>query len=131
MFEILLVDDDRVALMLHKRVLERQHLEMPIRQFSEGADALAFIEQPENKKKNFLMLLDINMPQMSGWDVLDYLAKTVDLPNIMVFMVTSSVDLNDKLKADNCKLVLGYIEKPVTSHTIEFLMQHPLLMKFF
>lgn len=131
MFEILLVDDDNVALLLHKRVLERYHLTVPIRQFSLGIEALKFIGQVENQDKAFLFLLDINMPGMSGWDVLDYLDNTPRLPKIFVFMVTSSVDPSDKQRADCSRHVLGYIEKPVTINTVDYLKNHPLLAGFF
>lgn len=63
-----------------------------------------------------IIFLDINMPVLSGWDVLDELKKSVPSikSNISVFMLSSSVDPNDKMKAKEFDMVKGFCEKPLT-----------------
>ena len=59
-----------------------------------------------------ILLLDINMPVLNGWNVLDKL-KDMKLGNFVTYMLTSSIDLKDKEKAENNLLVSGFIEKPL------------------
>jgi len=62
------------------------------------------------------ILLDINMPELNGWQVLE---KLQELPSskkecLTIFMLSSSIDPRDKQKADEHVLISGYIEKPLS-----------------
>jgi response regulator RpfG family c-di-GMP phosphodiesterase len=62
-----------------------------------------------------ILLLDINMPLMTGWDFLekyDGLDKKIK-DQITIYILSSSVDLRDKDKALNNKYVKGYLVKPL------------------
>jgi CheY-like chemotaxis protein len=131
MLRILLVDDDAVALMLHSKVLEKAQLNLPVHQFKKGIEALDFLKSPLSEPTDFLLLLDINMPEMSGWEVLEVLSRSHFPFNIFVFMVTSSVDQSDRVKAENNNLVMGYIEKPFSKITLEGIRNHEALQQYF
>ncbi len=68
-----------------------------------------------------VIFLDINMPVLSGWDVLDELSKTTSAvkENITVYMLSSSVDPNDKKRADEFDMVNGFYEKPLTVEAVQ------------
>ena len=68
-----------------------------------------------------VIFLDINMPVLSGWDVLDELEKSGPAisSNISVFMLSSSVDPNDKMKAKEFDMVKGFYEKPLTVEVVQ------------
>ncbi len=71
-----------------------------------------------------VVLLDINMPMLSGWDVLEHLG---DLPasvqkELTVYMLSSSVNAEDKQRALENPLVLDYFEKPLTAEKVEALL---------
>jgi CheY-like chemotaxis protein len=66
--------------------------------------------------KNVIVYLDINMPNLSGWEILD---KFNAFPpsvkkNVRIFMLSSSIDPKDRRRASENQLVNGYIEKPLT-----------------
>ena len=65
--------------------------------------------------------VDINMPTLTGWDVLDYFTKfsEVLINKFTIYILSSSIDAQDKQRASNCHLVSGYIEKPLTLKWIE------------
>ena len=65
---------------------------------------------------NAILFLDINMPVLSGWDVLDKFKNFPDQvkEHIEIFMLSSSVDPIDKEKANNNPFVSGFITKSLS-----------------
>jgi CheY-like chemotaxis protein len=67
------------------------------------------------------ILLDINMPGLNGWQVLDEL-EALPLPvkdYMSVYMLSSSIDPKDKQKAEEHPLIKGYIEKPLSREILQ------------
>lgn len=67
-----------------------------------------------------VLLLDINMPAWSGWDFLDNFEKLDDKikKQIKIYILSSSIDVNDKHRARENKNVVDYIEKPLSQKTV-------------
>ncbi len=108
--KVLIVDDDPVITLMHKRILAKSNISLDPLAFSDGKAAYEYIAN--DKEGNFfLVLLDINMPVMNGWEFLNSLQ---DIPNdnrFYVMMVSSSVSQPDKEKAKEYTQVIGYLEK--------------------
>jgi len=66
---IFLVDDDPINNLINKRLLGKVESSRNILEFQDGGDALAEIERL-SKDDGILILLDINMPVMNGWEFL-------------------------------------------------------------
>lgn len=110
--ETLIVDDDEMVIFLHKiAVVESGLTANPVIAYN-GRQALDFINRSENRETVFLVLLDINMPELNGWEFLEAI-QSLDA-SIYVVMVTSSVDSRDKKKAKSYKQVIEYMEKPLS-----------------
>lgn len=108
-----LIDDDRVANLLTGTVIKR-HVPTPnLIEFTLPAEGLQFLRSNTEKA---IVLLDINMPKLSGWDVLDALQKEPAsvTSQLSIYMLSSSIDPDDKARAQAHPLVQGYIEKPLT-----------------
>ena len=94
--------------------------------FDDSQEAVDYLLQSFAKESgNTIMLLDINMPGLSGWDVLDHfeqLEATVR-DQLAVYILSSSVDAYDKKKADENRFVAGYIEKPLTMERVKQLLE--------
>jgi CheY-like chemotaxis protein len=109
----ILIDDDLVANMLSETLIKRHVKPVELHSFTDPTHGLAFI------KENTLaatVLLDINMPKLSGWEVLqklENLPKEVTNP-LKIYILSSSIDPEDRQRADKHPLVVGYIEKPIT-----------------
>jgi len=106
---IFLVDDDQTANFIN---------EMQINRFSGNFNILTFIcaQKALDELKNSVKIpefifLDINMPNLTGWDFIDQF-KTLQL-NSKIVMVTSSLNPNDKQKANEIDEVIAFIEKPM------------------
>ena len=126
--ELLIVDDDRIITMLHQQIVINSGLHASPRLFYRGLDALNHIRN--NRGDRFLVLLDINMPGISGWDFLDHLYREDLTGKVRVAMVTSSVDAADMERARTYDIVIEYIDKPLTFRKLEDLQQFEVLNGF-
>jgi len=93
---------------------EIQTFNFPIK----GFEYLA--EKYVNTTNLTVLLLDINMPIWTGWDFLDNFDKLDDeiKRQIKIYILSSSIDANDKQRASGNKNVVDYIEKPLSEKTV-------------
>jgi CheY-like chemotaxis protein len=77
----------------------------------------------------FLILLDINMPEMDGWSFLDHLNQENFPLDIYVIMVTSSTNAADKRRAQSYPMVISFVEKVLTKEKVASFMLLPPLSK--
>ena len=92
--KILLVEDDDGLASVYVARLEAEGFD--VKRVDDGEDALATAVD----HKPDLILLDIMMPKVSGYDVLDILRNTPETANIKVIMLTALGQDGDKEKAD-------------------------------
>jgi two-component system, sensor histidine kinase and response regulator len=102
---IMIVDDNPANLGLLEEMLQRQGHE--VRSFPLGRLALA----AAMRKPPDLILLDINMPEMNGYELCERLKSTKDLSEIPVIFLSALNETDDKVKAFRCGAV-DYISKP-------------------
>ena len=111
-FEIFAIDDDKTICLLHKYVINLVYEQEPAI-YLDARNALEFFAKQKSDFKA-LIFLDINMPIMNGWAFLKELEKYDYKERYLVIIVTSSVDIFDKKRANKFACVKGYIEKPLT-----------------
>ena len=113
--EILLVDDDKGDIDLSMEILNESKIYLNITALQSGEEALSYLNKKagyENSSTPDLILLDLNMPKMSGIEVLQIIKKDNKLKKIPVVILTTSKDENDVART----YILGancYITKPV------------------
>jgi two-component system, chemotaxis family, chemotaxis protein CheY len=115
---IALVDDDSIFQLTASRMLKVAHPNTNILQFSNGDEALRFLQSnAENSEKlPDIILLDVNMPYVDGWMFLDDYAdlKKQLSKNILVYMVSSSIDPADINRAKANPSITDYLIKPIS-----------------
>ncbi len=104
--KILLVDDNPKNLLLAKTILKP--LDVDILTAESGKEALELLE---SEKPVDLMLLDLMMPEMDGFDVLEEMNRRDLMENTSVIILTALHDVHDKVKALSLGAV-DYITKP-------------------
>lgn len=110
------MDDDKIQHMINRKNLLRINPELELFFFENPKEALTWIS--ENAVD--LLLLDVNMPEMKGWDFLDQLVEL----NIQVEvkMLTASNDPEDEVMASKYPQVTDILVKPLVPAVIsEFL----------
>lgn len=116
-FETLVVDDDRIVCLLHKRVLKKIKIEDPVI-CSNGKKAIEHLDKQCNKVGSFVVLLDIHMPVMNGWEFLECCKRKPYADRIFVVIVTSSISRADLTKALEYKQVIDFCNKPFSNENI-------------
>lgn len=101
--KILFADDDLKYSMLLKRFLEQHGYEVTYA----GNGRKAWEQFPEVKPS--LVLLDINMPEMDGYEVAEHI-RAID-PKVLIFFLTDRTEKNDRLKGFSLK-ANDYLAKP-------------------
>jgi CheY-like chemotaxis protein len=110
---ILLVEDDHVDVMNVRRAFERNRIINPLFVAADGIAALEMLRSGAMPEERRLILLDLNMPRMSGIEFLRELRADSKLQSTPVVVLTTSDDERDKVDAYNLN-VAGYLFKPVT-----------------
>jgi CheY-like chemotaxis protein len=111
---IILIDDDDVDVEAVARLLRRQRLPHTLTVFANGRDAqhaLAGSFGRDLLAQRYLILLDLNMPRMNGFEFLDWLRSMPHLLRSIVFVFTTSEAPTDRHRAYE-RQVAGYLAKP-------------------
>lgn len=112
-----IVDDDQVNNLICKTLLREEDWVEAIEEFTESHMAFETLSSLDGDSMPDVILLDINMPELSGWEFLDKVEKELNLfskqVNLCVILLTSSIDESDTVKADNHKHVDGMLSKPL------------------
>jgi len=137
--KVLCIDDDSISLTISRLLLKRTGFANEIFTAIDGSDALIFLEtlfsensNPQEVAPN-LILLDINMPVINGWDFLDaYIAQYAEkLPNTKVVILSSTIDPEDLLHAKEYAVVAQFISKPLSVENLAELKEDEFIKKFF
>lgn len=115
MLKTIIVDDDPIVSFLQHKIVSKSGLDPDPVIFKKPVEALEFLSENLEGERKYLIMLDINMPSMSGWEFLDQLERVPGKEQCHVVMVTSSIDRKDKRQAANNDLVVDFIEKPVSA----------------
>ncbi len=113
-----LVDDDDVFVFLTTKAIEQTNLVDLIKVFENGLDALNFLKENKNNVDALpeIILLDISMPIMNGWQFLEEYTKVNPTigKKITIYICSSSISPDDVKRAKTISEVSDYIIKPIT-----------------
>jgi CheY-like chemotaxis protein len=108
---ILLVEDDNVDAMTVKRAMRDLREQHSVIHSVNGEEAMRYLTRPEAVKP-FVILLDLNMPKMSGIEFLKVIKARPELKTIPIIVLTTSKEKRDVLESFELGAA-GYMVKPV------------------
>jgi CheY-like chemotaxis protein len=120
---ILLVDDSENDLLLMREAFNMTGYNIPVQEVHDGEEAIAYLrgEGPYNDRNKFplptVMLLDLNMPKSSGFDVLAWVRAQPGLKRLAVFVLTASARSEDLERAYDLGAT-SYLVKPGNLDTL-------------
>ena len=119
----ILVDDSNINNVLCTFGIKRVFPEMDVKSFLNPETALEYIEEEYSDKGHnisTILLLDINMPEMSGWEFLEVFKNFSDHlhSQFSIYILTSSVSQIDKTTSEQTPFVSGFLSKPLDADWI-------------
>ncbi len=121
MKRIVLIDDDPTTNYLNKLIIERSDLVDEVLTFNSAEEALNYFNT-NNSTTDALVLLDINMPIMNGWQFLDHYREMEGDKSNKIVMLTSSINPSDKQLADEKNEIVDYKSKPLSVEMLQDLV---------
>ncbi len=121
--DVWIVDDDQVITYITQRLMKNADPTVKVTEFLSAKMALEKLRfdsaQPD------ILLLDINMPGITGWEFLDELRSMHRFVN--VYMYSSSIDPEDVKKARSYPMVRDFLSKPIDMETVRNLLSIPII----
>jgi len=112
------VDDNAILRVIFSNMIKSfPDFPLQINLFENALDALEYFE---NKKENLdpsseIIFVDINMPFMTGWEMMDKLEEFCpDFLNLLnIYIISSSTSKSDREQIQDYPFIDGYILKPI------------------
>lgn len=117
---ILLVEDDPNQVIFLRRSLAKLQIPNPLHVVTNGQDAILFMADSANSPPA-LVLLDLLVPRVRGFKVLEWMRSRPALKDVPVAVVTTSIDPMDRRRADQLGVV-AYLCKPVFPEGLQELL---------
>lgn len=120
---VVLVDDDDIFNMLHGEVLKRLIPGVLIDVFKSGQEVVEYLEKAPEVHID-LIFLDIRMPVMGGFEVLDSMAQMNPerFAKTKIYVLSSTLDDRDLQRAKETPLVTDFIGKPMSFDTMRTIL---------
>lgn len=119
---VFIIDDDNLFRLMTVKMIEKSNeVGLQLYECKDGEEGLLKLQKLENSKDKIIIFLDINMPVLDGWGFLDQFIqeKQYGIHNIAIYMVSSSTNESDILKAKEYAVVKNYIFKPLNFNTLK------------
>jgi len=127
--KICIVDDDDIYRFTIVKTLESLKLPTKTMTFSDGEQAINFISDHLNEDAELpdIIFLDIDMPVMDGFQFMEEYEKIKPdvRKNMIIYMVSSSLDPVDINSAKKISSISDYIVKPISSNRLKSILETP------
>lgn len=119
---VALVDDEEVFHWITGQFIKNSGLQAKTISFFNGQQMIEYLNENTEQQPD-IILLDINMPVMNGWAFLDTVtSKNLQLEST-IYILTSSIDPEDRRKAERYSVISGFINKPVSEEILKKILK--------
>ena len=116
--DVFVIDDDKVFHFIIKKLFSKNNIDISPTFYLNGLEAIEKIKEKIESGTTMpdLILLDINMPIMDGWEFMEEIKsiKSKIRKQIIIYIVSSSIALEDRNKSKTFSDIIGYIPKPIS-----------------
>lgn len=119
---ILLIDDDQITNFVNQTIIEKSEVPIGTKAVITGTDGIDYLLKCLSNHEDlpYAILLDINMPEMNGWEFLEEFSRLdKKIRNeVKVYMVSSSQNEEDVKRALSNPNVTDFLHKPLNSNMV-------------
>lgn len=122
---VYIIDDDEIIIYLTNKLIMKADFCNRIENFSDAKSALDRLQVASETGDNIpdLILIDLNMPEMNGWEFIEAFKKINFEKDIPTFIFTSSIDPNDKQRSFQYTEIKDFITKPLTLQKLDKILR--------
>jgi len=123
--KIAIIDDDTIFQFTTKVKIEKICATDEVLIYSDARQFIQYLKTASETEIPVVIFLDINMPYMNGWNFLEAFAELELSPEKRpaIYMLSSSIDLQDKERADSNPFVSQYVIKPIKTEELTEILQ--------
>ena len=116
---IWIIDDDTIYQTIINKLIQKSGVFSTHSSFMNGKEAITTLNNTLGSNEDNIpdiILLDINMPIMDGWEFMEEIKRIKSKINkqIIIYIVSSSIAIEDKNKSKTFTDIIGYIPKPIS-----------------
>lgn len=124
---IWVIDDDPIYQIIVNKMIKKSELFLNVLSFKNGKEAIDEFKKKLEEKEILpnIILLDINMPVMDGWEFMNEIVLLKNKINeaIHIYIVSSSIAVEDKNKAKLYPEIVGYLVKPINDDVLKMITE--------
>lgn len=124
--QCIIIDDNKFDRLISKKIIEMSGLEFEVVEFVTGKEAFEHLAQYGKGLGRTVILLDLNMPEMSGYEFLEKLQATFPekiLAEWSVVIITSSTRQEDLDRCFAFPYVFDYVQKPFSQEKMDRVLE--------
>ncbi|MGH2664432.1 response regulator [Flavobacterium sp.] len=118
-----ILDDDNIFIFVLMKLLAKNENFNKVLEFKNGKELLESLAKSTENIPN-VILLDINMPVLDGWQFLERLEEFPNKSRFNVFIMSSSIDASDIEKSKSFSTVKDFISKPINKEKLDRLLDY-------
>jgi len=127
--KIILIDDNAILRTIFGYMLQGfSQYEIEFHSFKNALDALDFLDNNDITQSSMppILFVDINMPFMTGWELMDTLEDRTDfIKKTKIYIVSSSTSKSDQEQLANYPFINGFILKPFGKESVYSILKEP------
>jgi response regulator RpfG family c-di-GMP phosphodiesterase len=120
---VYLIDDEEIDCLITRVIFQNNYPDCEVIVFNSADQTLRALELLQENTSDYpsLILLDISMPSKTGWEFLEEYMNLDNYPfdNCPVYILTSSIRMEDKIMASKYACVADFLHKPFSKEYVE------------
>lgn len=115
LINVILIDDSSFDLFIYEKLLIKSGITLSVKTFNSAREALNYLVTNEIEIPETVILLDLQMPDMNGFEFIDNfaLASQSLKSKIKIFMLSSTIDSRDIDNAKSSPYIIDLLPKPL------------------